>query len=98
VRLEGLGQLKKTNGLIGNITRVLPASSIVSTNYATACPSSLTFDTVFPKFVVFEIISRIVQPYVSPLIRVIPKVQVKVSFCANILHAMKKCGEVEVCL
>jgi hypothetical protein len=29
VRLEGLGQLKKSNDLIGNLTRDLPACSIV---------------------------------------------------------------------
>jgi hypothetical protein len=30
VRLEGLGQLKNLNGLIGNLTRLLPACSIVT--------------------------------------------------------------------
>jgi hypothetical protein len=30
MRLERLGQLKKSNDLIGNLTRTLPAYSIVS--------------------------------------------------------------------
>jgi hypothetical protein len=44
VRLEGLGQLKKLNDLIGNRTRELPACSI---NYATACPYYVRWSDVY---------------------------------------------------
>jgi hypothetical protein len=39
VRLEILGKFTKSNDLIGNRTRDLPACNSASTNYATACPN-----------------------------------------------------------
>jgi hypothetical protein len=56
VRLEGFGQFEKSNDLIGNRTRILPACSIVPR--PTTLPRAPNVDVQFGKILVVALTAR----------------------------------------
>jgi hypothetical protein len=62
MRLEGLGQLKKFNDLIGNRTCDLPAYSSVSTKCSSACPVGLYNRSIYTKALTGKTKQQIAMP------------------------------------